>query len=167
MDIEEDNIIRHIPYIRAFYTELKAQRPSRNGVHSERSGNGDQPVKVEDMVCSAWRHAAGLTIRKDTSDIFRTPKVDFPSISVVVNASGGGSDIVAKQIPGRASRMSDGKDKAYVVDFIHEWDWHDDGRGKKKPGPMMASDLSRKRSYNELGFRQITVDRIEDLPFIK
>lgn len=92
---------------------------------------------------------------------------DFPALDIVINASGGGSDIVAKQIPGRASRKADGKDKAYVIDFIHEWDWYSDEKGHRKPGPMMASDLSRKRSYNELGFKQVTVDKIEDLPFIK
>ena len=119
------------------------------------------------MVCSAWRHAAGLTIRWRSSDTPRTLKVDFPTLDIVINASGGGSDIVAKQIPGRASRRADGKDKAYVVDFIHEWDWEESEDGSKKPGPMMASDLARRRSYRELGFEQHTVETISELPFIK
>lgn len=89
--------------------------------------------------------------------------VDFPSLDIVVNASGGGSEIVAKQIPGRASRRADGKDIAYVVDFVHEWDVDENG----KNGPLLSSDMSRRRSYRELGFEQITVDTIYDLPFIK
>lgn len=118
---------------------------------------------VEDMVCPAWRHAAGLTIRWRISDTPRTLKVDFPALDIVVNASGGGSEIVAKQIPGRASRRSDGKDMAYVVDFVHEWDVDENG----KNGPLLSSDMSRRRSYRELGFEQITVDTIDDLPFMK
>ena len=83
-----------------------------------------------------------------------------------MNASGGGSDITAKQIPGRASRKAEGKEKAYVVDFLHEWDY-EEVRGKRKPGPLMACDLARRRSYKELGFEQITVESVDDLPFIK
>lgn len=145
---------------------LKAQRPSRKGVRSKWGGNGDQPVSVDDMVCSAWRHAAGLTIRGSHNAASRTLKVDFPSLDIVVNASGGGSDIVSKQMPGRASRRADGKDKAYVVDFIHEWDYETQGR-KRKPGPLLSSDMSRRRSYSELGFVQHTVDSIDELPFME
>ena len=92
--------------------------------------------------------------------------VDFPALDIVVNASGGGSDITAKQIPGRASRKSEGKDRAYVVDFLHEWDY-EEVNGKRKPGPLMACDLARRRSYKDLGFEQITVESVDDLPFIK
>ena len=91
--------------------------------------------------------------------------VDFPTLDIVVNASGGGSDIVAKQIPGRASRRADGKDRAYVVDFIHEWDVDPDN--PRKPGPLLASDMSRRRSYRELGFEQHVVDTLDELPFMK
>lgn len=92
--------------------------------------------------------------------------VDFPALDIVVNASGGGSDITAKQIPGRASRKADGKEKAYVIDFLHEWDY-EEVNGKRKPGPLMACDLARRRSYKDLGFEQITVESVDDLPFIK
>lgn len=86
-------------------------------------------------------------------------------MDIVVNASGGGSDIVAKQIPGRASRRADGKDRAYVVDFIHEWDVDPDN--PRRPGPLLASDMSRRRSYRELGFEQHVVDTLDELPFMK
>lgn len=92
--------------------------------------------------------------------------VDFEGLDIVINASGGGSDISSKQIPGRASRKADGKDKAYMVDFIHEWDWDESGT-KRKPGPLLSSDYSRRKSYKELGFEQHFVDSINDLPFIK
>lgn len=94
-------------------------------------------------------------------------KVNFVNLDIVVNASGGGSDIVAKQVPGRASRKVEGKDRAYVVDFLHEWDYYEDERGRRKPGPLMSCDLSRRRSYKDLGFEQVTVDSVDELPFIK
>ena len=120
-------------------------------------------MRAKDMVCSVWRHTAGLTIRWRGSDMPRTMKVDFPQLDIVINASGGSSDIVNKQIPGRASRKADGKDRAYVVDFIHEWDRDKEG----KPGPLLASDFARRRSYRQLGFKQNFVDSISELPFIK
>jgi superfamily II DNA or RNA helicase len=92
--------------------------------------------------------------------------VDFEGLDIVINASGGGSDISSKQIPGRASRKADGKDKAYMVDFIHEWDWDETGT-KRKPGPLLSSDYSRRKSYKELGFEQHFVDSINELPFLK
>lgn len=105
-------------------------------------------------------------VRKMLATLCWKQGVDFPALDIVINASGGGSDIVAKQIPGRASRRADGKDRAYVIDFIHEWDWDDSGRTRKM-GPLLASDMSRKKSYNELGFKQTIVDSITDLPFLK
>ena len=92
--------------------------------------------------------------------------VDFPSLDIVINASAGGSDITAKQIPGRASRKADGKDRAYVIDFTHDWDWYEHN-GTRKPGPLMASDLARRRSYRDLGFNQTVVESIDELPFLK
>lgn len=97
-------------------------------------------------------------------------KVDFPDLSVVINAAGGGSDIVAKQIPGRASRINDatGKDMAFVIDFWHPWDTdqpeYRDGKGK--PGPLLAADRKRKKSYEQLGFQQTWLHNIRELPML-
>ena len=91
---------------------------------------------------------------------------DIENLDVVVNASGGGSDIVAKQMPGRASRRAEGKERAYVIDFIHEWDWREDEDGRRKPGPMMSSDMSRRKSYSDLGFVQKTVESLDEIPIL-
>ena len=97
-------------------------------------------------------------------------KVDFPDLSVVVNAAGGGSDIVAKQIPGRASRINDatGKDMAFVIDFWHPWDTdqpeYRDGKGK--PGPLLAADRKRMKAYTQLGFKQTWLHNIKELPML-
>ena len=113
------------------------------------------------------REIYDMMVSREIKKLFATyiykQGVDFPALDIVVNASGGGSDIVAKQIPGRASRKADGKDRAYVVDFIHEWDRDENG----KAGPLLACDFSRRRSYKDLGFTQTFVDSIDELPFLK
>ena len=91
---------------------------------------------------------------------------DFPNLSVVVNPSNCGSDIVAKQIPGRASRNADGKEMAYIVDFVHTWDRADPVTGKGRPGPLLSNDMSRRKAYKELGFTQCQAQSITQLPFL-
>lgn len=92
--------------------------------------------------------------------------VDFPELSVVVNAGGGGSDIVAKQVPGRASRAAEGKDHAYIVDFIHPWDRADPIGRTGRPGPLLGNDFARRKAYKDLGFTQCQVQSIAQLPFL-
>lgn len=92
--------------------------------------------------------------------------VDFPELSVVVNAGGGGSDIVAKQVPGRASRASEGKDHAYIVDFVHSWDRVDPVGRTGRPGPLLSNDFARRKAYKDLGFEQCKVQSIAQLPFL-
>lgn len=106
-------------------------------------------------------------IRKILSSYCWKQGVDFPALSVVVHASGGGSEIISKQVPGRACRTADGKECAYVVDFSHPWDREPpDEHGKRKPGPIASMDRSRRKAYEDLGFEQIEVQSFEDLPFI-
>lgn len=117
--------------------------------------------------------------RKQIYDDFRSKKlnsiisthvwaagVDFPELSVVINAGGGGSEIVAKQVPGRASRKADGKDHAWIVDFMHPWDREDPVTLSGKPGPLLCNDFSRRKAYNDLGFEQVKCQTIADLPFV-
>ena len=92
--------------------------------------------------------------------------VDFPELSVVVNAGGGGSDIIAKQVPGRASRAADGKDRAYIVDFVHEWDREDPISRSGRPGPLLSADRARRKAYHDLGFKEVECRSISELPFI-
>lgn len=107
------------------------------------------------------------TIRKILATYVYKQGVNFPRLSIMICPGGGGSAIVAGQIPGRASRAGvEGKDKAYIVDFIHEWDTYEvDGR--LRAGPLLKDDKARAKVYKELEFEQITVDTIDDLPFLK
>jgi superfamily II DNA or RNA helicase len=106
-------------------------------------------------------------IRKAISTFIYKQGVNFPNLEVVINATGGGGELLAKQFPGRASRKVAGKDVAYIVDFWHEWDTSMDENGKTRRGPIFADDKSREKYYTELGFDQTWYNNIEDLPFIK
>lgn len=93
--------------------------------------------------------------------------VNFPQLEVIINAGGGGSDIVARQIPGRESRNIDGKSQAILIDFWHPWDMQLDKNGKQKPGPIHSDDRAREKAYELLGFQQSWINTIDDLPLLK
>ena len=99
-------------------------------------------------------------IMKIVSTNIYTTGVNFPNLNIVVNAAGGGSDIASAQIPGRASRKTDGKEVAYMIDFWHPWDV--DG---SRWGPLLANDKQRRKVYNELGFKQTWIDNLSMLSF--
>lgn len=86
----------------------------------------------------------------------------FPLVSdhsVMVLATCGGGDIAGWRIPWRVAKSSG--DRAYIVDFRHEWDLHN-GR----PGRLALNDEARMRRFRELGFRQMYVDDVSKLPFM-
>lgn len=58
-------------------------------------------------------------------------------------------------------RKKNGADKAYIVDFLHDWDVHN-GR----PGYLARNDEARKMLYRQMGFSQMTVGKVDELPFI-
>jgi len=93
--------------------------------------------------------------------------VNFPQLEIVINAGGGGSDIVAKQIPGRESRLIEGKQESYLIDFWHNWDMEPDKKGRLRPGPIHRDDRSREKAYTQLGFEQVWLDRADELPFLR
>lgn len=67
------------------------------------------------------------------------------------------------QFPGRLfpwKKLDHSGEKAYLVDFLHDWDVHN-GR----PGLLRLNDAARTKRYQELGFRQLQVDGPFDLPF--
>ena len=92
--------------------------------------------------------------------------VNFADLRVVINLGGGGSEIVAKQVPGRASRKVDGKDGAYIIEFRHGWDTAKSKTGRNIAGPIAKDDASRARIYTELGFEQINLSNEKELPWM-
>ena len=92
--------------------------------------------------------------------------VNFADLRVVINLGGGGSEIVAKQVPGRASRKVDGKDCAYIIEFSHAWDtMRSPKSGRQIAGPIAKDDAARARIYEELGFQQINIENERGLPW--
>lgn len=81
------------------------------------------------------------------------------SLSVLVTASCRGAEVAGLQIPWRGSMGP--SDRTYIVDFTHKWDVHN-----TYPGKLAINDESRMVRYRELGFRQISVDSVSQLPFM-
>lgn len=117
-------------------------------------------------------------IRKVISTHVYKQGVNFPELSVVINAGGGGSDIVAKQIPGRESRKTASKESSILIDFWHPWDVctttkvaEVNGKNVPKtrtgPGPIHSDDKSREKAYRNLGFKSIWIDDISQIPFLR
>lgn len=105
-------------------------------------------------------------IRRAVSTHVYKQGVDFPDLRVVVNIGGGGSEIVSKQVPGRASRKVDGKDAAYIIEFRHDWDVARSPKsGRNVSGPILKDDMARMRIYEELGFEQIRIENERGLPW--
>jgi len=113
-----------------------------------------------------YDQVADGTIRKVLSTWVYKQGVNFPDLNVIINAGGGGSDIVARQIPGRESRSIAGKYESYLIDFWHDWDTARDKKGRTRPGPLLSDDRSREKAYTELGFDQVWLNSIDEIPFL-
>lgn len=90
--------------------------------------------------------------------------VNFPELRVLINAEGMGSEIIAGQLPGRASRNVDGKNLAFMIDFYCQWDeivtdqLNNDGSFRTRKGFIARDAESREEVYKELGFEQIWLE---------
>ena len=91
--------------------------------------------------------------------------VNFTKLTLLCNAEGMGSEIIAGQLPGRASRNIDGKEYAYIVDFYRSWDMVENAKGRLVPGDIFRDDRSREAVYTALGFDQIWVDSVDQISF--
>lgn len=58
--------------------------------------------------------------------------VNFPKLSVLIRAEGAASIIESTQIPGRLSRIADGKEKGILIDFIDGFDGWAASRARKR-----------------------------------
>ena len=106
-------------------------------------------------------------IRRAVSTHVYKQGVDFPDLRVVLNLGGGGSEIVSKQVPGRASRKVDGKGAAYIIEFRHHWDTvRSPKTGREIAGPVFRDDTARMKIYRELGFEQVPLANERELPWM-
>lgn len=75
--------------------------------------------------------------------------VNFPHLRVLVRADGTTSAIAGIQIPGRLSRLDEGKDCAYLVDFNDTFtDW------------AVRRSQARAKLYSEQGWKEITREEL-------
>ena len=114
-----------------------------------------------------YRRMESAEIKKALSTYVYKQGVNFPHLQVVINAGGGGSEIIAKQIPGRESRKVGDKTRSFLVDFWHPWDKVTNDKQKRVPGPVHRDDQSREKIYKELGFEQVWVKNLNELPFLQ
>lgn len=114
-----------------------------------------------------YKRMASKDIKRILTTHIYKQGVNFPHLECVINAGGGGSDIVAKQIPGRESRKTADKSRSILIDFSHRWDTVTNDKGKVGPGPIQADDLSREKAYNQLGFEQVWIRDLAQLPDLR
>ena len=69
------------------------------------------------------------------------------------------ADMSKIRLPGRKTRGP--KDMCYIVTFSHDWDMHNGHHGY-----LARYDEARKQYFRALGFRQMYVGDIEQLPFL-
>ena len=107
--------------------------------------------------------ADGSTTRVLSTGVYRQG-VNFPNLQVLVNCEGMGSRIIAGQLPGRTSRVKEGKEMGYILDFWHSWDMVEK-HGRQSPGMLLKDDRSREQVYTSLGFEQEWINDISRLSF--
>lgn len=115
--------------------------------------NGKTPAKERK---AALDDLAGGTIRKAIVSSGCFPRYIDHGVMIVVNCGSG--EMPGWSIPWR--HLKKPGEKTWLVDFRHDWDRHN-GR----PGRLALNDEARMRHYREMGFSQMTVDGVAQLPF--
>jgi len=83
---------------------------------------------------SLRRQFAAGTLRRVIATTVWREGVDFPGLAVLIRADGMTSPISGGQIPGRLSRLADGKDRGILVDFADEFSQWSERRAKVRFG---------------------------------
>ena len=88
-------------------------------------------------------------------DVF--PKKTSHAVMAVVTC--GGAEAARSHIPW--IQLKNKRDRAYIIDFTHDWDLHN---GRK--GHLALNDEARKKCYKDMGFNQISLEHFSQLPFL-
>ena len=99
---------------------------------------------------------AGGTIRKAIVSSGCFPRYISHGVMVVANCCG--VEMSGWNIPWR--HLTRPGKKTWLVDFRHDWDRHN-----CRPGRLALNDESRMRRYREMGFSQMSVNDVSQLPF--
>lgn len=150
-----------IPYLEGF-TCVHAEQSQKN---LDAKGFGNVKAVSPKARRELYEQIATNKIRRILSTGIYRQGINFPNLTLLCNAEGMGSEIIAGQLPGRASRNIDGKEFAYIVDFYRSWDMVENSKGRMVPGDIFRDDKSREAVYTSLGFDQIWVDSVEQINF--
>lgn len=154
-----DKIVPDCPGVKIVHAETSQENLNKRRYHNL------APVSSKDRRAT-YKAMADNKLNKVLSTYIYKQGVNFPELEVIINAGGGGSDLIAKQIPGRESRKVDEKSCAYLIDFWHSWDTYRDGRERLRYGPVLRDDRSREKAYTSLGFKQVWLNSIDEIPFL-
>jgi hypothetical protein len=113
-----------------------------------------------------YEAVASNTVKRVVATGIYRVGVNFPELQLLINAEGMGSEIIAGQLPGRASRNVDGKDVAFMIDFYAPWDEITSGTSMNpKPGYIARDAAKRSEVYAgpSLGFEQIWLQDINGI----
>jgi superfamily II DNA or RNA helicase len=77
---------------------------------------GETPSKQREVIKTDFK--AKKTLCVVASTVWREG-INIPSLDVVINATGGKSDIAIKQLKGRGTRKYKGKEMLYYIDFFN------------------------------------------------
>ncbi len=126
----------------------KLSRFAPLGVLTLDKKNSDRKRVIEDIVCG--------TIRKAVVQEDLLPRNTRQAM--IASSCGGISSV--RNFP---CWIKDGEgDRAFVVDFMHEWDVHNGRKGR-----LAMNDDARKSRYREMGFSQVALNGIDELPFVR
>ena len=149
------------------YAQVHAEQSDDNLVQKQLFNL--KPVKSSERNKMYKRVESGELKRTMSTYVYKQG-VNFPQLEVVICPGGGGSKLVAGQIPGRTSRRIVGKDKSYIIDFWHPWDQtitdKPGGVSQNKPGALLRDDKARDKVYRELGFVRTWVQSLDAIPFL-
>lgn len=93
----------------------------------------DPELKTKDRDTLKKQFASGELKRVIATGVWKQA-VDFPQLSILIRADGASSMIESTQIPGRLSRIADGKEKGILIDFIDGFDSWAASRARKRIG---------------------------------
>ena len=110
---------RHLPDYTFIYGTMAPDELDRYVAQGFTENNKLLKPKDKDRIKNAFAEG---TLRKVISTGVWKKAVDFPLLSVLIRAEGAQSTIDSTQIPGRLSRIAEGKEKGLLIDFIDGFD---------------------------------------------
>jgi superfamily II DNA or RNA helicase len=110
------------------------------------------PVLSKDGLSHLTRAFEKGSVKKCISTGVWSRGVDFRELQVLIRADGANSVIFDTQIPGRTSRIADGKTISFVFDFLDEFSDKTAGKAQE-----------RRKRYAKNGWKQISLKDFERL----